>query len=82
MDPAGCLPFDLGRTAPDLGVSVDELGLVQADGRFHQLVVQGVPDGADRGCDAGVTEGLGERDGERPRQYRRNQARLPVGPQN
>jgi hypothetical protein len=30
----------------------DDLGLVQADGRLHERVVQRVTDGADRGVDA------------------------------
>ena len=42
---------------------LDELGLVQADGRLHEGVVEGIADGADRGCDAGLDERFGEGDG-------------------
>ena len=42
-------------------LAVDELGLVQPDGRFHQRVVQGVPDRADGPAIPASTNAVGER---------------------
>ena len=59
VDPRGGLPFDLGPAGPAAGAAmVDELGLVQADGRFHQRIVEGSPrrcltEGAMRGSRSG-----------------------------
>jgi hypothetical protein len=44
------------------GVLVDQLRFVQSHSRFHQRVVQRVPDAADRAGDARLLQGLGERD--------------------
>lgn len=41
---------------------LDQLGLVRADRRLHQGVVQRVPDGADRGVDPGLDQVSGERE--------------------
>ena len=45
-----------------VGCSVDQLRFIQSHGRFHQRVVQRVPDAADRAGDARLVQGLGERD--------------------
>ena len=40
--------------------SLDELGFVEPDGRFHERVIQGIPDRADRRRQPFEQEGLGE----------------------
>ncbi len=41
-------------------MAAEELGLVQADRRFHESVVEGVADAADRSDDAGFLQHMGE----------------------
>jgi hypothetical protein len=60
VHPGGGLPLDLVAAGPG-ALAVDELDLVEADGRLRQRVVQGVADGADGAGDAGLEQGLGER---------------------
>lgn len=46
-DPCGGGPGDGGAVVPGSG-RVDDLGLVQPDGRLHEGVIHSVADGADR----------------------------------
>src|SRR4051794_28514668 len=63
VDPLGGGYLDRCPVLPGLTVAsvVDQLGLVEADRRFHQSVVQRVADAADRSGDPGFGERLGER---------------------
>ena len=56
VHPAGGRGFDLLRAGPGPLMPVDQLCLVQADGRFHEGVVQGIPDRTDRRRDPGIDQ--------------------------
>ena len=53
--------LDVGEAAP-WPAGLDELGLIETDGGFHQGIAVGVADGADRGADPGLDQVSGERE--------------------
>lgn len=61
MDPFGGSAFDFVMVGPDTEVSVDEFAFVQADGGFHQGVIECISDGSDGALNVCLAQGFAKR---------------------
>ena len=56
LDPTGGRGLDLSRPCPGQLAPVDELGFVQPNGRFHERIIEGIPNRSNRRRNAGLDQ--------------------------